>query len=177
MKNLIKLVPFLFINAVNSQPVCRDFIPNSWDDSRYRKEVIAGDSIVTDIQSGLIWKQCSEGLSGEGCDFGMVENVTWQGALEIAKLLNQSSGFAGYLDWRLPNLKELNSLLALNCSSPSINVNLFPNTLHTNGINYWTSTPSFISNTSWGVDFFWGETNTKLRSSDFNVVRLVRGGE
>ncbi|MBL4660203.1 MAG: DUF1566 domain-containing protein [Alcanivoracaceae bacterium] len=78
----------------------------------------------------------------------------------------------------MPNLKGLNTLIALNCFSPSINDNVFPNTSHGGNVNYWTSTPSFISTGfSWSVGFFWGESSNDNRINDFNVVRLVRGGK
>ncbi|MBL4658882.1 MAG: DUF1566 domain-containing protein [Alcanivoracaceae bacterium] len=173
-----KLAIFLLVVMTNysqGQSICREYIPNNWDDSRYRIENIGGDSIVTDIQSGLIWQQCTYGLLGEECSQGIVENLTWQGALESAELINSSTGFAGYTDWRVPNLKELNTIQALNCYSPSINNTIFPNTIYVNGIRYWTSTPAFISNTSWVVSFFSGESDTWGRISDTYVVRLVRG--
>lgn len=49
------------------------------------------DGTITDISTGLMWTQND---SGEGMD--------WEAALEYA----ETSTFAGYDDWRLPNVKE-----------------------------------------------------------------------
>ena len=55
-----------------------------------------GDGTVTDKATGLIWMQAD---SGEGMD--------WPSALEYAEGME----FAGHDDWRLPNAKELQSIL------------------------------------------------------------------
>ena len=55
-----------------------------------------GDGTVTDRASGLMWARAD---SGVGMD--------WSSALAYA----ESSELAGYSDWRLPNTKELQSLV------------------------------------------------------------------
>jgi len=55
-----------------------------------------GDGTVTDAATGLTWMQ---GDSGEG--------LTWEDALSYAEELTH----AGHDDWRLPNAKELQSIL------------------------------------------------------------------
>jgi len=55
-----------------------------------------GDGTVTDQATDLMWIQDD---SGEG--------MTWQEALEYA----ENKEFAGYNDWRLPNIKELESIV------------------------------------------------------------------
>jgi hypothetical protein len=55
-----------------------------------------GDGTVTDIATGLMWAQAD---SGSGMD--------WENALAFA----EGSELAGHSDWRLPNTKELQSLL------------------------------------------------------------------
>lgn len=55
-----------------------------------------GDGTVTDTASGLMWQQVD---SGEG--------MVWEDALDYAENLE----LAGYSDWRLPNAKELQSLV------------------------------------------------------------------
>lgn len=104
-----------------------EYIVNQWPDSRYK-----GDGmVVTDTITGLMWKQCSEGLSGSGCATGTSTIFSWGEALEHAKLVNAVGGFAGYSDWRVPNIKELSSLVALDRRNPAINSAIFPNTPYT----------------------------------------------
>jgi hypothetical protein len=60
---------------------CRDDIMASAPDSRFTDN---SDGTVTDSATGLIWKQCSEGLSGVGCRSGMPTIFDWQRALDYA---------------------------------------------------------------------------------------------
>ena len=55
-----------------------------------------GDGTITDLATGLMWQQSD---SGRGMD--------WENALSYAETLN----LAGYDDWRLPNVKELQSIV------------------------------------------------------------------
>src|SRR4029078_13435924 len=84
-----------------------------------------GDGTITHSNTGLIWKRCAEGQtwSGVTCT-GTSLTYDWQGALLAAA----SSSHAGYLDWRLPNDKELHSIVETCGYSPAINLSLFPAT-------------------------------------------------
>jgi hypothetical protein len=86
-----------------------------------------GNGTVTDTKTGLMWKQCSEGLTGADCATGSAEIYTWQAALAQAQTVNTSGGFAGHTDWRLPNVKELRSITEKQCYYPAINLTRFPN--------------------------------------------------
>jgi len=55
-----------------------------------------GDNTITDNSTGLMWTQAD---NGEGLD--------WEHALAYA----ENSNFAGYSDWRLPNVKELQGIV------------------------------------------------------------------
>lgn len=54
------------------------------------------DGTITDNETGLMWMQDDNG-----------EGVTWEEALAYA----EGFEFAGYSDWRLPNVKELQSIV------------------------------------------------------------------
>jgi len=64
-----------------------------------------GDETITDAATGLTWMKDDSGKFGVG-DFGTGQ-VTWEQALAWAEGLT----FAGRSDWRLPNAKELQSLV------------------------------------------------------------------
>ena len=128
------------------------------------------DGTVADLKTELMWKQCSEGQDSENRCEGGALSYTWDKALQVAEDLNASGGFAGYTDWRLPNVKELVSILEKACVRPAINNTHFPNTT---GVGFWSSTASY--NGTWYVNFQVGLSNYHYRGGALKV-RLVRGG-
>lgn len=129
---------------------------------------------VTDRKTGLMWKKCVEGVSGSNCDSGSPGGFfTWQAALQQPGVIN-SSGFAGYHDWRLPNIKELRSIVEERCYEPAINLNLFPNTPSS---VVWSGSPhAYDLYYAWVVNFINGNSDNDYRN-DVSHVRLVRGGQ
>ena len=128
--------------------------------------------MVTDNITGLMWKQCSEGLADTSCNTGTLLSYTWKEALDLSEALNNNLGFAGYNDWRVPNITELRSIAVINCSNPAINETVFPNTPSS---WFWSSSPNVNSNRTWTVDFVSGIGNSDTRD-DNGHVRLVRSG-
>ena len=150
---------------------CLDSIESTAPDSRYTDN---GDGTISDTITNLMWKQCSEGQSGDNCSVGSATKHTWQQALQLTQTLNTSGGYANQTDWRLPNLKELSSLVEEQCYLPAINETIFPNTVSS---SYWSASPfASSSSNAWSVIFYYGDDNTYGRS--FNLhVRLVRAGQ
>jgi len=64
-----------------------------------------GDGTVTDRATGLMWMQEDSGSLGAGD--GADGKLDWQQTLEWAEDLT----YAGHSDWRLPNAKELHSIV------------------------------------------------------------------
>lgn len=146
---------------------CRDDIPASAPDGRFTDN---GDYTVTDLATGLTWKQCAEGLSGTGCATGAPATFTWQAALQHA----EAAVFAGRADWRPPNKNELASLVEPRCYDPAINLRWFPSTPST---WFWSSSPyAGYPGSAWSVDFYGGYVDGNFRG-DADHVRLVRGGQ
>ena len=139
---------------------------------------------ITDNTTGLMWKACDQGqawdnnnttanLTDDNCtdDSNATDNYNWTVALTEA----QNHTFAGYDDWRLPNVKELASIIDYTAANPSIN-SAFPNPNTSN--SFWTSTLTLTnvstgSNNAWRVAFINGVTNFSGRAGD-RRVRLVR---
>ena len=94
-----------------------------------------GDGTVTDRNTGLMWMKTD---SGKG--------MTWEEALAYA----ENSTYAGYSDWRLPNIKELQYLVDYTRS---------PDTTKSPAINPIFQTSS-ITNEAGEEDypFFWSST-------------------
>lgn len=134
------------------------------------------DGTVTDPATGLMWMQCSEGLSGAGCASGAALALNWQQALARAATVNASAVTLGrsYGDWRVPNRNELASLVKPLCVNPSINRRRFPNT---QADNYWSSTPwAPDAGRAWYVNFVEGNLAPGL-ATELKPVRLVRAGQ
>ena len=107
-----------------------------------------GDSTVTDAATGLMWTQDDSG-----------EAMNWEAALAYA----EASTDAGYDDWRLPNVKELQSIADYSGVFPAIDSTLFNLTGITNEAGnadypyYWTSTsnPYIDPNDEYGYWYAW----------------------
>jgi hypothetical protein len=149
--------------AVQTCPVGN---PRIAPDSRFSDN---GNGTITDTQTGLTWKQCSEGQSGSDCS-GTPIVATWSAALAAGA----NSTFAGLIDWRLPNSKEIASLIETGCFNPAINEVRFPNTPPT---TYWTSSSfAFNGTVAWNISFYQGVVDHDAKAWSHRV-RLVRGGE
>jgi hypothetical protein len=81
------------------------------------------NGIVNDAATGLIWQQSDDGKPRD-----------WSDALHYCSTLN----LAGKQDWRLPNVKELQSIVDYSRNDPAIDTSVFTQT----GRNgwYWSST-------------------------------------
>lgn len=135
---------------------------------------------VTHLATGLMWQVCSAGQEWTDLDAcgGDASQMSWSQALQYAEQINKTGGFAGHQDWRLPNIKELSSIIEYQCHSPVINQSIFLNsTSVANRSAYWTSTvvQDGQDNFSWVVLFEDGRFDNELRFEHAAAVRLVRG--
>lgn len=150
-----------------------------------------GNGTITDTQSSLMWKKCSEGQSDNTCN-GEVSRYEWDDAMSRFK---GGVSFAGYSDWRMPTKEELKSLVY--CSNgknspwsdfepcgdegtyqrPTINQQAFPNTPNA---WFWSSS-SYANdgdNDAWFVGFDYGYGSYGYKGNVLiSVVRLVRSGK
>jgi hypothetical protein len=153
--------------VISAHAVCRTDIKPDTPDSRF---VVNANGTVTDNKTQLMWKQCPEGLSGAACAVGNAQTLTWKGALDNAA----ATSFAGFSDWRVPNIKELQSIVERRCYSPSINETVFPNTPST---VFWSSSVLADNPSSaWFVLFDSGYDNDSPKNVNY-YVRLVRSGQ
>ena len=133
---------------------------------------------ITDKSTGLMWKKCAEGVNGNQCESGKHLILSWNDSLLRIKEINSGLGYAGFHDWRLPNFKELLSLIEERCYSPSINSTYFPNTvLANNHGEYWSSTPiygiRYDSVHIKSIDFWYGANNS-FPPRNMLLIRMVR---
>ncbi len=180
-RNHALLLPLLLMPAISTATAqqCNEAIPPTVPDSRYKDNNNDDNSTVIDLWTGLMWQRCVLGLSGDDCATGTAATFTWDEALQQAEAINASGGFAGYNDWRLPNLKELYSLVENACLNPAINIRFFPNTPP---LSHWSSSPypndEYGQYYTWFVDFAWGFSSYGgfRNNNGASHVRLVRGG-
>ncbi len=125
-----------------------------------------GDGTATDQGTGLMWMQSTADINGDE-DMDDNDRLPWKDALEYCENLN----FADYTDWRLPNERELRSIVKDDTFNPAIDP-VFDCELSP----YWSST-SLASDASyaWFVNFAVGGDNWQNKTNH-NYVRCVRGG-
>jgi hypothetical protein len=116
-----------------------------------------GNGTVTDTTTGLVWYQ------------GETTAMDWEEALIFCEKLD----LAGQSDWRLPNIRELSSLVQEG-QGRAIDTAFFPGCRPS---AYWSSTthsgfPSF----AWHVDFKGDGGQESSNKERENYVRAVRGG-
>ncbi len=140
--------------------------------------MINNDGTVTDSRTSLMWKRCSEGQAWDGVQntcTGSPTTMTWASALAAGV----TSNYAGHTDWRLPNIKELTSIVEFCTDSPAINPVAFPG-FPTRG-GYWSSSPTqnaapgqyHKTDLAWSLEILTGAYDQITRGLSENVL-LVR---
>lgn len=116
-----------------------------------------GNGTITDNLTNLVWQQTA-----------LPDSLTWENALNYADTFS----IAGINDWRLPNIKEIQSINDESRINPSVNTTYFQNI----GVGrFWSSTtlPNQTSK-AWYLDTHFGITTYQTKTSRLNVL-LVRG--
>ena len=152
----------------------------SWgDDAMYQKGIGPsgsryndnGDGTVTDNLTGLMWVKDPSELYGPWGYPGSPNMMNWYDALNNCENLD----YAGYSDWRLPNIRELESLINFGAYGNVIDTYYFPNAQSS---GYWSSTLcESYDYYVWLVYFYDGYRTNGGRDYYYtNYVRPVRGG-
>jgi hypothetical protein len=135
----------------------------AWPNPRFTDN---GDGTVTDNLTGLMWTR----------DANLFGLKTWADAITACESLELGqNGCNIYTDWRLPNVKELQSLIDFsNYSSPLPAGHPFDNV---QSFAYWTSTTVAIHTPyAWYVHLTNGTSSYGDKSHD-HYVWPVRGGQ
>lgn len=127
-----------------------------------------GDGTVTDPTTGLQWMRCSMGQTWDGTTcLGTTIGYTSDQSIALTGTIT----FAGRSDWRLPNIRELQTIVDRTAVNPAIDLSEFPNTPAS---NFRQSTPvTGITVNIWTVDFRDGGVGYGPNEYLFSV-RLVR---
>ena len=115
--------------------------------------------VLTDNKTGLMWQDNSAAKNTK---------KDWQGALAFCSELH----LAGYDDWRLPNIKELESIISISQDNPAIK-NGFKNV---GGSGYYWSSSAHESSEefAWMMNFKRGYEYNNYKTYK-RYVRCVRG--
>jgi hypothetical protein len=141
-----------------------------------------GDGTITDNNTGLVWEK----HSADGGIHDQNNTYTWGDgfAMHVAGL--NTTNFAGHNDWRVPNVKELQSIIDYQNIFPAVS-SAFNNgctggcTVLTcscaQGVNFWSSS-TYATTPSLGETVFFGNgaLGGVFTKSTPNASRAVRGG-
>ncbi|MCX5790653.1 MAG: DUF1566 domain-containing protein [Elusimicrobia bacterium] len=150
------------------------------DDSVYQPAVIQSSYTVIPVDSAYVTLDNVTGLMWikAPADAGMGDPSDWGSALAACEGLD----YAGFSDWRLPNVRELMSIVnygaAIDEYGSYINSDEYFSAMND---TYWSSTTyigpinDVTGNNAWGVNFIDG-TVTPGDKSTSHYARCVRGG-
>ncbi|KJU81380.1 secreted protein containing DUF1566 [Candidatus Magnetobacterium bavaricum] len=140
----------------------------AWPSPRFTDN---GNQTVTDNLTGLIWAKDAGAPTVGSCTGGY---MTWQSTLNYVACIN-TANYLGYTDWRLPNKKELFSLIDFKMSDlSSLSDYPFYNVQHS---YHWASTTIHNATSyAWRVYMVAGFTNNIIKSVDGGCAWPVRSG-
>jgi len=134
-------------------------------------EVKTDDGSVHDKHNEYTWYDSNpetnggnEGTPGDGTD-----------TEDFVQALNDVQ-FGSFSDWRIPTIKELESILNCDNFSPAIKTEYFPNTMPTTLPRYWSSITNTF-NRAFGISFNAGDVNLGNKSDGhYRACRARRTG-
>lgn len=170
-KNTISRFAAALIAVASYEAVadCNPLIPSNIEASRYK--VVTVNS-VEDTVTGLIWLRCPLGYSWSQAAATCTEMIDEPSSYTWTEALNTAAGKGD--GWRLPNSKELETLVKRNCYNPAIETSVFSNV----GVGFmWSATPaSAYFGNAWAIQFRNGGVVSVDKKSAYSV-RLVKDSE
>ena len=137
------------------------------------------DGTVTDLNTGLMWELKTDDSGIHDKD----NTYTWSEAFSVFIAGVNSAEFAGYTDWRLPNIKELQSIVNYGNWTPAFGeatvggVGTGAPFINIVSEYYWSSTTyAYEIDEAWSVRCSNGYVNHFGLTDNF-YVRCVRGGQ
>lgn len=169
MKNLLKgaALSLIFMVNIASAQTCISGAQQVTPTSRF---LLQNDQAV-DTKTNLIWQRCVVGQtwnSGtQNCE-GTATKQKWKAALDSVPE-----------GWRMPNIREMLSIMEHSCVRPAMNLTVFPGAISE---WQWSSTPMVNAGRfspgeqrAWGVQTWIGESTSLIKNSFFGLsYRLVK---
>jgi hypothetical protein len=155
----------------------------NWPANRF--QVNSAQTTVTDNLTGLIWIKNANLMVTRDPDFDQDDTVNdgqvfWEHALAYIKKLNDEN-YLGSNDWRLPNRKEIRSLINYEYTDQAVclNANGFSN-FQSPLAKYWSGTTWADNTTTAYTQTMYGHLEPSLKSYTLELngfVIAVRGGK
>ncbi len=141
----------------------------TWPNPRFTDN---GDGTVTDNLTGLMWLKNANCIQTKYPGFDNDQTagdgmVTWQHALDFVVGINAGTYTAcgsTYTDWRLPNVRELQSLINFGYYNPALS--------NTAGTGQWTDGNPFIG---LQLSYYWSATTAASSQHKAWDVRMRNG--
>ena len=143
--NYNEITNSMYVLCVRDEPTLQSFTDN-------------GNGTVTDNVTGLLWQQEVDGVE-----------MDWEDALAYC----EDSELAGRTDWRLPDIKELRSIVDNTQYDPAVDTAYFPGTAW---YYHWSSsTYADYTGSAWYVNITnGGAYYTYKTKTQYKYVRCVR---
>jgi hypothetical protein len=181
MKTRLLLLASLCLTSglARAQQACDDRLLANTPAARFQ---VHADGTATDLRTGLVWMRCPLGhalddggtpalLADDHCVAASATAFTWGDALRAAADLDAAGGFAGATTWRVPNRKELLSIVETRCAGPAVNAAIFPDTPA--GPFFTSNYYAQVASLAWATDFAGGGESPTAKTAAVSV-RLVR---
>jgi hypothetical protein len=152
--------------AIDKALDCTEYFSTNPTDGQYQR---LENGLAQDSATGLTWYRCNAGQTWvDGQCQGDALLLSYEAAQEWAA----STTLAGFDDWRVPEIDDMDGLVESDCKSPSINTRIFI------GIEpevYWSSESNFwIRSMAWSLFFYRGHYFNKQSKDDSFKFMLVR---
>lgn len=125
----------------------------------FKESVIEGQAVVEDLTTGRMWIKQHDG-----------RNYYWADALKYCEDME----YAGYTDWRLPTVNEMESLIVRTKYNPASDFEMY------DCFTFWSSTSAFLgeeanawSGEAWLMDFYGGSVGFLSKTAGA-AIRCVR---
>lgn len=129
----------------DDEQLCGAKSPETTPTSRF--EILSDGAEVKDKKTNLIWQRCNIGQTwdktSQSCT-GTAKTLTWKTALSETNKLGNGN--------RLPNIKELQSIIEYQCAYPALNQNIFKGHDEENPW-YFSSTPKLTDTGIFAINF------------------------
>jgi len=131
--------------------------------TRFVSKTIGVDKVVIDLATGLMW--AADGNEA-GCYNG--GDDTWYTLVSYPETIN----FAGFTDWRAPNVLELISIVNYGADIPAVYTDYFLNTI----MGFYITSTSYQGDASacWNLFFATGVLQSSAKNITTYNLRSVR---